>query len=144
MRIVRAFGQEPRHVERFAELNEEHRAVNYRTVQLNATYFPGVELLSSIGTAVILLYGGYQAVDGQITIGVLVAFVGYLQSFFDPIQQLSNLYVTYQQGIAAIDKIFDLLETEPDMQDSPGAHELATISGDIEFDHVWFCYGDPR
>ena len=143
VRIVRAFGQEPRHVERFAELNEEHRAVNYRTVQLNATYFPGVELLSSIGTAVIILYGGYQAVDGQITIGVLVAFVGYLQSFFDPIQQLSNLYVTYQQGIAAIDKIFDLLETEPDMQDSPGAHALATIRGDVEFDHVWFCYGDP-
>jgi ATP-binding cassette subfamily B protein len=143
VRIVRAFGQEPRHVERFAELNEEHRAVNYRTVQLNATYFPGVELLSSVGTAVILLYGGYQAVDGQITIGVLVAFVGYLQSFFDPIQQLSNLYVTYQQGVAAIDKIFDLLETEPDMQDSPGAHDLATIRGDVEFDHVWFCYGDP-
>ena len=98
VRIVRAFGQEPRHVERFAELNEEHRAVNYRTVQLNATYFPGVELLSSIGTAVILLYGGYQAIDGNITIGVLVAFVGYLQSFFDPIQQLSNLYVDLPAG----------------------------------------------
>ena len=143
VRIVRAFGQEPRHVERFAQLNEEHRAVNYRTVQLNATYFPGVELLSSIGTAVILLYGGYQAIDGQITIGVLVAFVGYLQSFFDPIQQLSNLYVTYQQGMAAIDKIFDLLDTEPDMQDRPGARELDTIRGDIEFEHVSFCYGDP-
>ena len=144
VRIVRAFGQEPRHVARFAELNEEHRQVNYRTVQLNATYFPGVELLSSIGTAVILLYGGYQAVDGQITIGVLVAFVGYLQSFFDPIQQLSNLYVTYQQGVAAIDKIFDLLETEPDMHDMPGARDLDSIRGDIDFDGVSFCYGgDP-
>ena len=120
VRIVRAFGQEPRHVERFAELNDEHRAANYRTVQLNASYFPGVELLSSIGTAVIMLYGGYQALDGDITIGVLVAFVGYLQSFFDPIQQLSNLYSTYQQGMAAIDKIFDLLDTEPDMRDAPG------------------------
>ena len=140
VRIVRAFGQEPRHIERFAELNEEHRQVNYRTVQLNATYFPGVELLSSIGTAVILLYGGYQAIDGQITIGVLVAFVGYLQSFFDPIQQLSNLYVTYQQGIAAIDKIFDLLETEPDMHDRPGARELDAIRGDVDFDGVWFSY----
>ena len=140
VRTVRAFGQEPRHIKRFAELNEEHRQVNYRTVQLNATYFPGVELLSSIGTAVILLYGGYQAIDGQITIGVLVAFVGYLQSFFDPIQQLSNLYVTYQQGIAAIDKIFDLLETEPDMRDRPGARELASIRGDVDFDAVWFSY----
>ena len=119
VRIVRSFGQEPRHEERFAELNEEHRAANYRTVQLNASYFPGVELLSSIGTAVIMLYGGYRAIDGDITIGVLVAFVGYLQSFFDPIQQLSNLYSTYQQGMAAIDKIFDLLDTEPDMRDAP-------------------------
>ena len=83
---------------------------------------------------VILLYGGYQAIDGNVTIGVLVAFVGYLQSFFDPIQQLSNLYVTYQQGMAAIDKIFDLLDTEPDMQDAPGARELGRIGGDIEFD----------
>jgi ATP-binding cassette subfamily B protein len=143
VRIVRAFGQEPRHVERFAELNEEHRQVNYRTVQLNATYFPGVEFLSSIGTAVILLYGGYQAIDGQITIGVLVAFVGYLQSFFDPIQQLSNLYVTYQQGMAAIDKIFDLLDTEPDMVDAPGARDLETIRGDIAFERVWFSYAGP-
>ena len=143
VRIVRAFGQEPRHMERFAELNEEHRQVNYRTVQLNATYFPGVEFLSSIGTAVILLYGGYQAIDGQITIGVLVAFVGYLQSFFDPIQQLSNLYVTYQQGMAAIDKIFDLLDTEPDMVDAPGARELDTIRGDVDFDNVRFSYAGP-
>ncbi len=142
VRTVRAFGQEPRHMNRFAELNEEHRQVNYRTVQLNATYFPGVELLSSIGTAVILLYGGYQAIDGQITIGVLVAFVGYLQSFFDPIQQLSNLYVTYQQGIAAIDKIFDLLETEPDMRDAVGARELASIRGDVDFEGVWFSYAN--
>ena len=112
-------------------------------MQLNATYFPGVELLSSIGTAVILLYGGYQAIDGNITIGVLVAFVGYLQSFFDPIQQLSNLYVTYQQGMAAIDKIFDLLDTEPDMVDAPGARDLDTIRGDIDFDHVWFSYAGP-
>jgi len=144
VRIVRAFGQEPRHVKRFAELNEEHRAANYRTIQLNAAYFPGVELLSSIGTAVILLYGGYQAIDGNITVGVLIAFVGYLQSFFDPIQQLSNLYVTYQQGMAAIDKIFDLLDTEPDMHDSPGARDLDTIRGEIEFDDVWFAYDGPR
>jgi ATP-binding cassette subfamily B protein len=143
VRVVRAFGQEPRHVERFAELNEEHRAANMRTVYLNAGYFPAVELLSAVGTAVILLYGGYQAIDGNVTIGVLVAFVGYLQSFFDPIQQLSNLYVTYQQGIAAIDKIFDLLDTEPDMKDAPGARDLGRIKGEIEFDDVWFSYAEP-
>jgi ABC-type multidrug transport system fused ATPase/permease subunit len=140
VRIERAFGQERHHERRFAELNEEHRAANMTTVYLNASYFPGIELLSSIGTAVILLYGGYQAIDGNVTIGVLVAFVGYLQSFFDPIQQLSNLYATYQQGMAAIDKIFDLLDTEPDMVDAPGARELPAIRGDVRFDGVSFSY----
>jgi ABC-type multidrug transport system fused ATPase/permease subunit len=89
-----------------------------------------------------MLYGGYRALDGDITIGVLVAFVGYLQSFFDPIQQLSNLYSTYQQGMAAIDKIFDLLDTEPDMRDARGATALGAIRGDVEFDGVWFAYGE--
>jgi ATP-binding cassette subfamily B protein len=142
VRVVRAFGQEPRHEARFAELNEEHRQVNMTTVYLNAAYFPGVELLSSIGTAVILLYGGYQAINGNVTIGVLVAFVGYLQTFFDPIQQLSNLYSTYQQGMAAIDKIFDLLDTEPDMEDAPGARDLPPIRGDVRFEGVSFSYDD--
>jgi ABC-type multidrug transport system fused ATPase/permease subunit len=145
VRIVRAFGRERVHEQRFAQLNEEHRAVNMTTVYMNAAYFPGVELLSSFGTAVILLYGGYQAIDGNVTIGVLVAFVGYLQSFFDPVQQLSNLYATYQQGMAAIDKIFDLLDSEPDMVDARGARELPSIKGDVRFDGVWFSYDrDPN
>ena len=95
-------------------LNEENREVNMRTVYLNASYFPAVELLSAVGTAAILLFGGYQVIDGNVELGVLIAFVGYLQTFFDPIQQISQLYTTYQQGMAALDKIFDLLDTEPD------------------------------
>ena len=117
MRVVRSFAQEPRHLARMAVLNEENRVANMRTVYLNAAYFPAVELLSAIGTTVILLYGGYQVIDGNIQVGILVAFVGYLNAFFDPIQQISQLYTTYQQGMAALDKIFDLLETEPDMTD---------------------------
>ena len=106
------------------------------TVYLNAAYFPAVELLSAIGTAVILLYGGYQAIEGNIQIGVLVAFVGYLNAFFDPIQQISQLYTTYQQGMAALDKIFELLETEPDMVDSPDALDPGRIRGEIELEGV--------
>ena len=121
VRVVRSFGQEPRHIGEMARLNEENREVNMRTVYLNASYFPAVELLSAIGTAAILLFGGYQVIDGNVEIGVLIAFVGYLQTFFDPIQQISQLYTTYQQGMAALDKIFDLLDTEPDTVDSPNA-----------------------
>ena len=74
----------------------------------------------------------------------MVAFVGYLSTFFDPIQQLSNLYTTYQQGMAALDKIFDLLDTEPDMVDKPDALDPGTLRGEIEMDGVWFSYGLDR
>jgi len=140
VRVVRAFGRESQHVTRMSELNEANREANMRTVYLNAAYFPAVEMLSAIGTAAIILYGGYQAIDGNVEIGVLVAFIGYLQLFFDPIQQISQLYTTYQQGMAALDKIFDLLDTEPDMVDRPGAVDPGRLRGEIELDGVWFSY----
>ena len=141
VRIVRAFGQEERHKARLSELNAEYRDVNMRTVVLNAAYFPVVELLSALATAVILLYGGSAAIDGTVSIGVLVAFVGYLSNFFDPIQQLSQLYTTYQAGMAALDKIFELLDERPDLADAHGAVDLPPLRGEIEFDHVSFSYG---
>ncbi len=149
IRVVRSFAQERRHVSRMGELNELNREANMKTVYLNASYFPAVELLSAVGTAVILIYGGYQALDlsGDARaeqIGVVVAFVGYLATFFDPIQQLSNLYTTYQQGMAALDKIFDLLDTDPDLTDKPGAIDPRPLRGEIELDGVWFSYGRDK
>jgi ATP-binding cassette subfamily B protein len=142
VRVVRSFGQEPRHMATMTELNELNRDVNMRTVYLNASYFPAVELLAAVGTAVILLYGGSQAINGAIEVGVVVAFVGYLTRFFEPIQELSQLYTTYQQGMAALDKIFDLLDTPPDMVDAPGAIDPGTLRGEIELKRVWFSYAD--
>jgi ABC-type multidrug transport system fused ATPase/permease subunit len=144
VRVVRAFGQEHRHRSRFAELNDENREANMRTVYLNAAYFPSVELLSAVATAVILLYGGNQVLDGEATIGVLASFVFYLQSFFDPIQSLSQLYTTYQAGMAALDKIFELLDEEPDIADRPDAVELPRVRGEIEFQGVGFSYGGEQ
>ena len=142
VRVVRSFGQEPRHLREMAVLNEENRRVNMKTVYLNASYFPAVELLSAIGTAAILLFGGYQVIEGQIMLGVLVAFVGYLQTFFDPIQQISQLYTTYQQGMAALDKIFDLLDTEADVVDGPNPIDPGEIKGGIDLEDVWFGYAE--
>src|SRR4051812_42830128 len=142
VRVVRAFGQEPRHEERFAELNEDNRAANMKTVYLNAAYFPSVELLSAVATAAILLYGGNQVVSGgSVTIGVLASFVFYLNSFFDPIQALSQLYTTYQSGMAALDKIFELLDEEPEIVDRADAVELPRVQGEIRFEDVSFTYG---
>ena len=142
VRVVRAFGQEGRHKARFAELNDEYRDANMKTVYLNAAYFPAVELLSAVATAVILIYGGNQVLDGNgVTIGVLASFVFYLQSFFDPIQSLSQLYTTYQAGMAALDKIFELLDEKPDIADAPHAFELPRLRGEIRFEDVTFSYG---
>jgi ABC-type multidrug transport system fused ATPase/permease subunit len=142
VRVVRAFGQEPRHRRRFAQLNDDNRSANMRTVRLNAAYFPSVELMSALATVGILVYGGYQAIAGDVTIGVLVAFVAALNNFFDPIQQLSQLYTTYQSGMAALDKIFELLDESPDVVDRRGALTLPRLEGRLDFEHVSFCYGE--
>ena len=144
IRVIRAFGQEPRHLERFSELNEENRAANMTTVYLNAAYFPAVEFLSSLVTVEILLIGGFEALNGHTSTGVVFAFIAALNNFFDPIQQLSQLYTTYQSGMAALDKIFGLLDEQPEIVDAPQATELPPIRGELRFDHVWFRYGPSR
>ncbi|MCW3020302.1 MAG: transporter ATP-binding protein, partial [Solirubrobacterales bacterium] len=143
IRVVRSFGQEPVHEMRFAELNEDNRAANMVTVRLNAMYFPGVEMLSGIALAVIVLYGGYQAIDGHITVGTVVAFVATLSFLFEPIQQLSQLYTTYQSGMAALEKIFQLLDTKPTLEDAPNAPAIGPIRGEVRFEDVSFAY-KPR
>jgi ABC-type multidrug transport system fused ATPase/permease subunit len=144
IRVVRSFGQEPFHEAQFAELNEDNRDANMATVRLNALYFPSVEMLSGIAIAGIVLYGGYQAIDGSITAGTIVAFVGALSNLFDPIQQLSQLYTTYQSGMAALEKIFQLLDVRADLHDAPDARDLERIRGAIDFEDVSFAYARRR
>ena len=119
IRVVRAFGQEQRHIARFDELNDENRDANMTTVNLNAAYFPAVEFLSALVTVEILVIGGIEAINGHTSTGVVFAFVAALNNFFDPIQQLSQLYTTYQSGMAALDKIFELLDEQPELVDAP-------------------------
>ena len=143
VRVVRAFGQEPRHAEEFAALNELNRGTNMTTVNLNAAYFPVIEFISAIATVTVLLYGGSQVIDGAIKIGVLVGFLAALNNFFDPITQLSQLYTTYQSGMAALDKIFELLDEQPEMLERDDAVTLERIRGDLRFEHVSFAYRRP-
>jgi ATP-binding cassette subfamily B protein len=144
IRVVRAFGQEPRHIKRFAELNDENRKANMTTVSLNAAYFPAVELLSALVTVEILVIGGLEVINGHTSTGVVFGFVAALNNFFDPIQQLSQLYTTYQSGMAALDKIFQLLDEKPELSDAPGAQILPRIRGELRFDDVSFRYGSDE
>ena len=140
-RIVQAFRREQANAKAFAEVNEHYRGANRQTVTLNALYFPFVELLSTLSMTVVLAYGGYLFFDGNLTLGTLIAFVAYLANFFDPVQQLSQLYNTFLAANAALDKIFDVLDTKPALTDRAGATELGPIRGDVDIDGVVFGYG---
>ena len=122
-------------------MNDRYRDSNQETVVQNALYFPFVDLLSAVATAIVLGYGGYLTLDGQITVGTLFAFLLYLSNFFDPVQQLSQLYSTFLSAVAALDKIMDVLDEEPEIVDGPGAATLPTIEGHVRFDGVRFGYG---
>jgi ABC-type multidrug transport system fused ATPase/permease subunit len=144
IRVVRAFAQERRHIREFGRLNEENRAANMRTVNLNAAYFPGVELLSALVTGEILIIGGLEVITGHTSTGVVFGFIAALNNFFDPIQQLSQLYTTYQSGMAALDKIFELLDEQPELVDADDAVSLGRLRGELRFEDVSFKYGsDP-
>ncbi len=141
IRTVRAFGREQRHLDEFAAINEENRRVNMRTVHLNAAYFPAVELVSALVTVEILVIGGIEVIDGHTSTGVVFGFIAALNNFFSPIQSLSQLYTTYQSGMAALDKILGLLDEEPELLDAPDATTLEPIRGRVQFDDVSFRYG---
>jgi ABC-type multidrug transport system fused ATPase/permease subunit len=141
IRVVQAFTREHANRRAFREVNERYRASNHETVVLNGLYFPFVDFLSALATAIVLSYGGYLAFEGEISVGTLFAFVLYLSNFFDPVQQLSQLYNTFLAAVAALDKIMDVMDEEPDVVDRPGARELPRIEGDVRFEHVRFGYG---
>jgi len=141
MRVVQSFTRERRNAERFQAVNDDYREANRETVVLNGLYFPFVDFLSSSASAIVLGFGGYLVFDGSMTIGTLFAFIGYLSNFFDPIQQLSQLYNTFLAAIAALDKIIDVMDEEPEVRDRPGATALPAIEGHVRFEEVVFGYG---
>ncbi|MCK9248980.1 MAG: ABC transporter ATP-binding protein/permease [Solirubrobacteraceae bacterium] len=141
MRVIRSHGRERRHLDEFHALGDDNRAANMKTVYLNAAYFPAVEYLSTIAIVLVLLVGGGQAIEGAVTIGVLIGFVTALDNFFGPIQELSNVYTTFQSGMAALDKIGGLLDQESTLVDPDDPRPLPDpLRGEIRFEGVDFAY----
>jgi ABC-type multidrug transport system fused ATPase/permease subunit len=141
MRVLQSFTRERAARANFRDVSEAYRVSNMQTVVLSGLYFPFVDFLSSGATAVVLGYGGWLAYHGQVSIGILVAFLGYLTNFFDPVQQLSQLYNTFLSAVAALDKITGLLDEVPEVQDAPDAIALGHIAGRVAFEDVRFAYG---
>ncbi len=141
MRIVQAFTREQAAYANFRRVAGDYRDSNMQTVVLNGLYFPAVDLLSSVALAVVLGYGGQLYFDGSISLGTLFAFMLYVQNFFDPVQQLSQLYNTFLSATAALDKIMGVLDEQPEVADAASAGELPRIVGRVRFEDVHFRYG---
>ncbi|MEO5632633.1 ABC transporter ATP-binding protein [Gaiella sp.] len=141
MRVVQSYAREPQNQSSFRGINSRYRDANYETIVLNGLYFPAVDFLASLATAIVLGYGGYLLVNDQISIGTLLAFFLYLANFFDPVQQLSQLYNTFLSATAALDKIIEVLDEEPEIVDQPSALALPRIEGRVHFEDVRFGYG---
>jgi ATP-binding cassette subfamily B protein len=142
MRVVQTFTREEANQRQFRSVNNRYRDSNQETVVLNGVYFPFVDFLSAGATAVVLGFGGWLALEGQVTVGTLFAFLLYLANFFDPIQQLSQLYNTFLAAVAALDKIMDVMDEEPEVVDGAAAEPLPQIDGEVRFEAVRFGYGE--
>lgn len=142
IRVVQAFAREDQFRDRFEATNEAQFEGNLKTVKISAKYFPSVEFSNVAGTAIILAFGGWLVHRDLVTVGIVSAFVLYLNNLFEPIQQLSQFYNTVQSAGAALDKVFGLLDTRSMIVDRPGAFDLASEGLGIEARDVSFSYGE--
>ena len=140
VRIVTAYNRQRRNIGEHRAIATSYRRANDRTAVVGAFYGAGTELVGIGGQAVVLVVGGRMVLRGDLSIGELAAFVLYLSAFFAPIQQMVQLYNTYQQGQAAVRKLRELFATDPTVAERPGARELPPLRGDIELEQVTFEY----
>jgi ATP-binding cassette subfamily B multidrug efflux pump len=142
IRVTQSFTREPVNAQHFDDLNRSFFDANVLAARLSALFFPGVDFVGSLATALVVGLGGWLVLGDALTAGVLVAFVLYVERFFDPIRDLAQRYNTFQATMAATERLFALLDTEPDLQDAPDAAALPPIQGRVVFDQVSFQYKD--
>ena len=140
IRAVQAFRREPRNQEIFDDVNDQYRLANLRAFRLVAWFMPGIKLIGNVTIAVVLIYGAYLAQGGEITVGVLAAFLLYLRQFFEPMQEISQFYNTFQSATAALEKLSGVLEEEPSVPEPVSPVPMPQVRGDVRFDRVRFEY----
>jgi ABC-type multidrug transport system fused ATPase/permease subunit len=140
IRAVQAFRREPRNQEIFDDVNDQYRSANLVAFRLVAWFMPEIRLIGNLTIGVVLLYGGYLAYQGQVTVGVLTAFLLYLRQFFEPMMEISQFYNTFQSASAALEKLSGVLEEQPGVPEPNDPVSMRDARGDLEFDHVRFEY----
>ncbi|MBA8793509.1 ABC-type multidrug transport system fused ATPase/permease subunit [Friedmanniella endophytica] len=144
IRAVQAYRREPRNQDIFADVAGQYRDVNTRSFRLVAVFMPGIKLIGNITIGVVVLYGGYRALEGDVTIGVLAAFLLYLRMFFEPMQNISQFYNTFLSASSALEKLSGVLEEEPSVPEPKHPKAIGRARGEVRFDHVHFTYVADR
>ena len=142
IRVIQAFGQEDAELIQFRDTSERYYRDRVRGVRAWATFFPALRFVGTLGGVLVLGFGARMVVEGQLSLGTLVAFLSYIISFYDPLRRLTEVDNVFQQAIAAGERIFELLDETPEIQDAPDAVALDEIEGDVRFDDVHFRYGE--
>src|SRR5215218_4038299 len=145
VREAQAFNRTEANIERFRARNAANRVANVQAVAITSAFAPAIDVLSTLATAVVIGYGGYLVLTGTLTVGLLAAFLIYVQQFFRPIQLASQVYTQAQSALAGAERIYNILDEEPEPADPPDTPELTWDEGRIEFENVSFAYkpGQP-
>lgn len=144
IKAVQAYRREPRNQEIFEGIADDYREINERTFRLLAIFMPGVKLVGNLTTGVVLLYGGYRVLHGDMTIGTLTAFLLYLRMFFEPMQEISQFFNTFQSASSALEKLAGVLAEKPGIADPAHPVRLGEVRGEIAFHDVRFSYVPDR
>ncbi len=140
VRVAQAFNRTEANIQHFAEHNAANRDVNVQAVIVTSAFTPSIDMLSTLATVIVAAFGGWLVVNHKIAVGIVVAFFIYVQQFFRPIQIISNIYTQMQSAFAGAERIFDLIDTPLQQQDSPEAQVLPPVEGHVVFEHVNFSY----
>jgi len=140
VRVVRTFARESETINAFKKINQQNRDTGIQAERIVAMLNPLITVMSTVAIAIIAGLGGWLALRDVISVGVIVSFTAYVRQFFQPIRQLSQLYNQLQSGLAGAERIFEIMDSAPTVQDKPNAIPLGRIQGEVEFDHVYFEY----
>jgi ABC-type multidrug transport system fused ATPase/permease subunit len=142
VRVVQAFEREDEELRHFREVSRDYFEERVEAIRTWSVFFPALHFVSALGGALVLGFGARMVVNGRLSLGTLVAFLSYIISFYEPLRRLTEVDNTFQQAIAAGERIFELLDTESEIQDAPDALMLDGVEGDVVFEHVHFRYGE--
>ncbi len=142
VKVAQAFNRVEANQRHFDRLNRDNLEANVGAVSISAAFAPAIESLNALTTAAVIGLGGWLVLEGHVTLGVLISFLEYIRRFFFPLQEISQQWNVLQGALAGAERTFELLDQQPDLEDTPDAIELPAVEGDVEFDNVTFGY-DP-